>query len=267
MYWASVGTIRQARSRGRGPRRTRRPPFPPCAMVCDTTGHDAPRPPCPQLFAPDSGIKLQPHQRINHFPNHTELTRKDLLVKNWRRYRKELADASGVDFIPVTHSLPADMALFIEEYRRNPKATWILKPASKAQARRGAAEGSQALRDAPPVGRVIHAYAHGPSAPLQGRGIFLVRNLSSIKKWAAQQWPGALPPPSPRLPRTRAFRAPAAAPPRALTNAAAASPAPLPAGGSRSAADSYVVSRRAAAAPLPLLLPPSFAPTALRPLN
>lgn len=41
-----------------------------------------------------------------------------------------------MDFIPVTHSLPADMALFQEEYRRNPKATWILKPASRAQARR-----------------------------------------------------------------------------------------------------------------------------------
>jgi len=27
---------------------------------------------------------------INHFPNHYELTRKDLLVKNIKRYRKEL---------------------------------------------------------------------------------------------------------------------------------------------------------------------------------
>jgi hypothetical protein len=28
---------------------------------------------------------------INHFPNHYELTRKDLMVKNIKRYRKELA--------------------------------------------------------------------------------------------------------------------------------------------------------------------------------
>ena len=27
---------------------------------------------------------------INHFPNHMELTRKDLMVKNIKRYRKEL---------------------------------------------------------------------------------------------------------------------------------------------------------------------------------
>ena len=27
---------------------------------------------------------------INHFPNHVELTRKDLMVKNIKRYRKDL---------------------------------------------------------------------------------------------------------------------------------------------------------------------------------
>jgi len=27
---------------------------------------------------------------INHFPNHYELTRKDLMVKNIKRYRKDL---------------------------------------------------------------------------------------------------------------------------------------------------------------------------------
>lgn len=27
---------------------------------------------------------------MNHFPNHYELTRKDLMVKNIKRYRKEL---------------------------------------------------------------------------------------------------------------------------------------------------------------------------------
>lgn len=58
---------------------------------------------------------------INHFPNHYELTRKDLLVKNIKRYRKELeregnplaerGDGPGkylyLDFIPVTFVLPA----------------------------------------------------------------------------------------------------------------------------------------------------------------
>jgi tubulin polyglutamylase TTLL1 len=29
-------------------------------------------------------------QVINHFPNHDELTKKDLMVKNLKRYRKDL---------------------------------------------------------------------------------------------------------------------------------------------------------------------------------
>lgn len=36
------------------------------------------------------GIRLHDGQIINHFPNHYELTRKDLMVKNLKRYRKEL---------------------------------------------------------------------------------------------------------------------------------------------------------------------------------
>jgi hypothetical protein len=31
-----------------------------------------------------------PHRIVNHFPNHLELTRKDLMVKNIKRYRKDL---------------------------------------------------------------------------------------------------------------------------------------------------------------------------------
>lgn len=62
---------------------------------------------------------------INHFPNHYELTRKDLLVKNIKRYRKDLeregnplaerAEGPGkylyLDFIPVTFVLPAGKAV------------------------------------------------------------------------------------------------------------------------------------------------------------
>lgn len=32
---------------------------------------------------------------INHFPNHYELTRKDCMVKNLKRYRKEKEKDSG----------------------------------------------------------------------------------------------------------------------------------------------------------------------------
>ena len=33
---------------------------------------------------------LQNHQKVNHFRNHFELTRKDLMVKNLKRYKKQL---------------------------------------------------------------------------------------------------------------------------------------------------------------------------------
>lgn len=66
---------------------------------------------------------------INHFPNHYELSRKDLLVKNIKRYRKDLErdgnqlaekteGLSGagtrylhLDFVPTTFVLPAGKPL------------------------------------------------------------------------------------------------------------------------------------------------------------
>ncbi|KAL5006571.1 hypothetical protein ScPMuIL_015377 [Solemya velum] len=42
------------------------------------------------VFGIDSGYRLGDDQFINHFPNHIELTRKDLMVKNIKRYRKDL---------------------------------------------------------------------------------------------------------------------------------------------------------------------------------
>ncbi|XP_033329640.1 tubulin tyrosine ligase-like 1B isoform X3 [Megalopta genalis] len=105
-------------------------------------------------------------QMINHFPNHYELTRKDLLVKNIKRYRKELEREGNplaergdgpvkylyLDFIPVTFVLPADYNMFVEEYRKSPQSTWIMKPCGKSQ----------------------------------GAGIFLINKLSKLKKWSRE---------------------------------------------------------------------------------
>ncbi|OCT86043.1 hypothetical protein XELAEV_18019737mg [Xenopus laevis] len=114
-------------------------------------------------FSVENGFRLSDDQLVNHFPNHYELTRKDLMVKNIKRYRKEqekegspLAekDENGkylyLDFVPVTFMLPADYNLFVEEFRKNPSSTWIMKPCGKAQ----------------------------------GKGIFLINKLSQIKKWS-----------------------------------------------------------------------------------
>jgi tubulin polyglutamylase TTLL1 len=125
VYWASVGTVRS-------------------------------------IFNPESGRRLQDHQLINHFPTHSELTRKDLMAKNIKRYRRELereastlavTDADGdsaLDFLPPTFLLPADYALVAEEFRKRPGAVWICKPTSRAQ----------------------------------GKGIFIVTKLSQLKRFA-----------------------------------------------------------------------------------
>lgn len=55
-----------------------------------------------------------------------------------------------MDIIPQTYILPGDYSLFVEEFRRNQSAMWIMKPSGKAQ----------------------------------GKGIFLVNKLNQLKKWA-----------------------------------------------------------------------------------
>ena len=83
---------------------------------------------------------------LNHFPLHRELTRKDLLVKNMKRFKKELEKAKDplaakdendeyihLNFLPKTYILPAEYSLFVEEFHRNPSVTWIVKPSGRAQ--------------------------------------------------------------------------------------------------------------------------------------
>ncbi|KDR22678.1 hypothetical protein L798_12812, partial [Zootermopsis nevadensis] len=121
---------------------------------------------CRTLFSVDSGYRMTDNQIINHFPNHYELSRKDLLVKNIKRYRKDLEREKDplaergeipsrylhLDFIPVTFVLPADYNMFVEEYRKNPQSTWIMKPCGKSQ----------------------------------GAGIFLINKLSKLKRWSRE---------------------------------------------------------------------------------
>lgn len=126
---------------------------------------------CRSLFNSENGRRLQDNQLINHFPNHYELVRKDLLVKNIRCYQKNLEKSghplaekiqetlsSGqnvtrylyLDFIPTTYVLPLNYSFFVKEYQRIPQSTWILKPCGKSK----------------------------------GEGIFLINKLSSLKIWS-----------------------------------------------------------------------------------
>lgn len=126
------------------------------------------------LFS-SSEYRLSDSQIINHFPNHYELTRKDLMYKNIKKYIKDpnnvqlrmpyslpeqLANGGDnvtylrfADCVPITYNIPNDLAMFEEEFRRQPGSTWIVKPTSRSQ----------------------------------GRGIFLINRLSQLKKWLKER--------------------------------------------------------------------------------
>lgn len=100
-------------------------------------------------------IQLDDDQHLNHFPNHYELTRKDLMIKNLKRMKRQLQrsdaneEASAYSFWTETFVLPSEYSLFLEEFKRWPGALWIMKPIGKAQ----------------------------------GKGIFLFNKLSQISEW------------------------------------------------------------------------------------
>eukprot|EP00842_Homolaphlyctis_polyrhiza_P003895 jgi/Hompol1/4506/HPOL_003660-RA len=100
-------------------------------------------------------VYLHEYQRINHFRNHYELTRKDLLVKNVKRMIKTIEkeygkqEAQKFEFISTSYVLPQEHALFQEEFKRNSGGVWIMKPVGKAQ----------------------------------GKGIFLINKMSQISNW------------------------------------------------------------------------------------
>lgn len=66
--------------------------------------------------------------------------------------------------------LPADYNIFVEEFRRNPATTWIMKPAAK---------GWVCLT-------VACRFKCWPQLLIaaQGVGIFLINKLSQLKKWS-----------------------------------------------------------------------------------
>ncbi|NXG38180.1 TTLL9 polyglutamylase, partial [Dromaius novaehollandiae] len=98
---------------------------------------------------------LEQHVRVCHFRNHYELTRKNYLVKNLKRLRKQLEreagklEAAKCDFFPKTFEMPLEYHLFVEEFRKNPGITWIMKPVGRSQ----------------------------------GKGIFLFRKLKDVIDW------------------------------------------------------------------------------------
>jgi len=109
-------------------------------------------------YSNGAGFRCTDSQRVNHFPNHVELTQKDLMAKNMKRALRQAqkdgnqADVDAFGCIPLTFTLPADASLMIRAFK-DKGGVWIFKPV------RG----------------------------LQGRGIFLVNKLSHIEEWIREQ--------------------------------------------------------------------------------
>ena len=89
--------------------------------------------------------ELLPFQRVNHFPQARQLTRKDLLKKHLHRQRKlsERA-AEAFDIMPLTFSLPSESLAFHDAFAECAEATasegappnvWILKPVGLSRGR------------------------------------------------------------------------------------------------------------------------------------
>jgi len=116
-------------------------------------------------------IYFDQHVRVNHFPRFYELTRKNLLAKNLKRFVKLKKSSKSTEpeirnnieellsFFPTTYELPDQWHMFVEEFKKergrrtdvakNSKPIWIMKPISKSQ----------------------------------GRGIFLFKDLKEISDW------------------------------------------------------------------------------------
>jgi len=111
------------------------------------------------FFSAEITCRLTDSQIINHFPNHIELTRKDLMFKNIKRYYRDPSAATSVvnargdlrfwDCVPITYSVPGDYSLFSEEFKRHHGSSWIVKPTNRSQ----------------------------------GKGIFLITKLTQMNKW------------------------------------------------------------------------------------
>jgi len=103
---------------------------------------------------------LEEHVKLNHFRNHYELTRKNLMAKNLKRLKKQVEreqgklEAAKLDFFPQTFELPSEYHMFVEEFKKYPGKLWIMKPIAKSQ----------------------------------GKGIFLFKKLKDIMDWKKEDY-------------------------------------------------------------------------------
>ncbi len=79
---------------------------------------------------------LTQYQKINHFPQSHEITRKDMMCQNYIRMQQKYG-SQHFDFVPDTYVLPDEFGDFYAQFNRlkmtDPKKNiWIVKPANSS---------------------------------------------------------------------------------------------------------------------------------------
>lgn len=77
---------------------------------------------------------LRPHQRVNHFPRSTELTRKDRLYKNIEKMQQGVRGYRTFDIVPQSFMLPVEYRSLVAWHRAK-KTPLIVKPAASSRGR------------------------------------------------------------------------------------------------------------------------------------
>lgn len=83
----------------------------------------------PQLYIYEG---LNEHQRINHFPNSYEITRKDKMLKHLRTMQDKFGKAE-FGFFPEGFVLPEDFLELQDRFHSDKNAQWIVKPSNSSQ--------------------------------------------------------------------------------------------------------------------------------------
>lgn len=86
-------------------------------------------------FKPSEYAAASVHQRVNHFPKTTGLTKKDCLLRNLRRMRA--IHGQVYSFFPESYILPTEYLTLVRNVEASEhKPIWILKPTDSSQGRK-----------------------------------------------------------------------------------------------------------------------------------
>ena len=114
--------------------------------------------------------RLNLHQKINHFPASSELTRKDRLCMNVRRMQDKYSK-QNFDFVPETFVLPEQWGQFVDYFDNQDSKVrnQILMSNGQVQS-----SGHRPLRH--------NIWIVKPSASSRGRGIYLASSLKEVNR-------------------------------------------------------------------------------------